>query len=137
MKPASMAKLLAEGAVTIAVPPPAPVRAPAKRAAPGRAPKSREVILAKQRRELARLDALHSTLAEKAASLIEDVSTLKDISEAAGALDRLGRITDRLIALERQAHGLDRPASAHESEFATLLKKAWERAYGTPPPDLV
>lgn len=124
-----MAQLLADGAVTITL--------PKKPKRPSPKPPTKDVILAKQRRELARLDALHTTLAEKVAALIEDVATLKDVSEAAGALDRLGRITDRLIALERQAHGLDRPATGLDSDFAALLKKAWERAYGTTPPDTV
>lgn len=113
-----------------AAPTSAPKRPPAKRV-----PKDR--ILEKQQRELARLDALHTILAERVAVLIEDVVSLKDVSEAASALDRLGRITDRLIALERQAHGLDRPATGLDADFANLLRKAWERAYGTPPPAAV
>ncbi len=128
----SMASLLADGTVTVT----SPAKPPPKRMTKRRPPTDKTVILAKQHRELARLDALHNTLAEKAGTLIDEVATMKDVSEAAGALERLGRITDRLIALERQAHGLDRPMASQDAEFATLLKKAWERAYGTSPPDL-
>ena len=131
MTPKPMAELLASGAVSVSEPAPVP-KAP--RPFPKKKP-TKDHILDKQRRELTRLDALHNTLAERVAALIEDVTTLKDVSEAAGALDRLGRITDRLIALERQAHGLDRPTSTFDADFANLLRKAWERAYGTTPPD--
>jgi hypothetical protein len=87
----------------------------------------------RQRRELTRLRGLHDSLSERVALLIQSVESLKEISEAAAALDRLGRITDRLVLMERQVLGLDKPADSLGDDFARLLKTAWERAYGAPP----
>ena len=96
-------------------------------------PSPKEVFNRRQRREVTRLRGLHDTLAERVSALIQDVDSLKEISEAAAALDRLGRITDRLVGLERQILGLDGPGDGLGDDFARLLKNAWERAYGTPP----
>ena len=89
----------------------------------------------RQRREVSRLRRLHDTLSERVAVLVQSVDSLKEISEAAAALDRLGRITDRLVEMERHMLGLDAPAALLGDDFARLLKNAWERAYGTTPPD--
>jgi len=89
----------------------------------------------RQRREVSRLRTLHDTLAERVSTLIQDVDSLKEVSEAAAALDRLGRITDRVVGLERQILGLDTVTDTLGDDFARLLKNAWERAYGTPPPE--
>ena len=96
-------------------------------------PSPKDSFNRRQRREIVRLRTLHDTLAERAAVLIRDVDSLKEISEAAAALDRLGRITDRLVLMERQILGLDLPPDSLGDDFARLLKNAWERAYGTPP----
>lgn len=98
-------------------------------------PSPKEVFNRRQRKEVTRLRSLHDTLAERVTVLIQDVDSLKEISEAAAALDRLGRITDRLVGLERQILGLDAPGDVLGDDFARLLKSAWERAYGTPPPE--
>ena len=87
----------------------------------------------RQRRELTRLRRLHDTLAERTSGLIQDVTTLKDVTEAANALERLGRITDRVSALERQVLGVADGPDPLGDDFARLLKNAWERAYGPPP----
>ena len=87
----------------------------------------------RQRRELTRLRRLHDTLAERTSGLIQDVTTLKDVTEAANALERLGRITDRVTELERQVLGVTNGADPLGDDFARLLKNAWERAYGPPP----
>lgn len=100
---------------------------------PKPAPSPKQAFDRRQRREVGRLRSLHDCLAEKASSLIGAVDLLKEISEAAAALDRLGRITDRLVGLERQILGLDTPPDTLGDDFARLLKNAWERAYGTPP----
>jgi len=96
-------------------------------------PTSKESFNRRQRRELTRLRVLHDCLSERATVLIEKVDSLKEISEAATALDRLGRITDRLVAMERDVLGLNQPADTLGDDFARLLKTAWERAYGAPP----
>ena len=98
-------------------------------------PTPQDAFNRRQRREVSRLRGLHDTLAERVAALIQDVGSLKEISEAAAALDRLGRITDRVVELERQLLGLDSAPQALGDDFARLLKNAWERAYGTPPPE--
>lgn len=98
-------------------------------------PPPQDAFNRRQRREVSRLRSLHDTLAERVAVLIQDVNSLKEISEAAVALDRLGRITDRVVDLERQMLGLDSPTQVLGDDFARLLKNAWERAYGTPPPE--
>ena len=96
---------------------------------------AKDVVDRRQRREVNRLRRLHDTLADRVATLVQDVDSLKEISEAAAALDRLGRITDRLALMERQLLGLDSPDQTLGDDFARLLKNAWERAYGPTPPE--
>ena len=90
-------------------------------------------VLRRHKREIARLVAHHDQLADRVGSLIADVATLKEVADATAALERLGRITERLIAMERDALGLDRPGDSLGADFAELLTKAWERMHGTPP----
>ncbi len=87
-------------------------------------------ILAKHRSDIARLQRLHNELIGKVRALVEGVGTLRELADAAAALERLGRITDRLITLERQVFHLDSIADGGRADFADTLKKAWDRVDG-------
>ncbi|MDA8230456.1 MAG: hypothetical protein M0006_03870 [Magnetospirillum sp.] len=94
-------------------------------------PDQADAVLRKQRRDIARLNAMQSALAEKSKALIDNVSNLRELADAAAALERLGRIAERLIPLERQAFHLDEAAEAGSPGLAELLKRARERLDGT------
>jgi len=93
----------------------------------GSAPAAEEDVGAKHRRDIARLSRLREGLAAKAARLVEAAESVRELADAAAAVERLGRITERLIALERQAHGLE-AEGANGADFAETLRKARERA---------
>ena len=92
-----------------------------------------EAIRGKHRRAVLRLNRLHDNLADKAAGLVEAAGSVRELADAAAAIERLGRIAERLIALERQVFGLDDVAAAEIGDgLAETLRKARERA-GLPP----
>lgn len=64
-------------------------------------------VVFRHRRDIAKLDALKTRLAEKAETLIEKVADLKDLGDAVAAVEGLGRTQAKLIPLERQAFSLD------------------------------
>ena len=92
-----------------------------------------EAIRGKHRRAVLRLNRLHDDLADKAVGLVEAAASVRELADAAAAIERLGRIAERLIALERQVFGLDDTTAAEISDdLAEALRKARERA-GLPP----
>lgn len=64
-------------------------------------------IVLRHRRDIAKLDALRTKLAEKAETLLDGVANIGDLGDAAQAIESLSRTMGRLVPLERQAFNLD------------------------------
>ncbi len=89
-------------------------------------------IVRKHQRAVGRLNRLHDDLADKAAPLVEGAASVRELADAAAAIERLGRIAERLITLERQVFGLDDISPAGDDGLAESLRKARQRADTTP-----
>jgi len=96
-------------------------------------PDGRQSMLDRHRRDIGRLNALQEELAQKARAMVEAAGTLRELADAAAAIERLGRITDRLITLERQACDVGAPGKPG-SGIAEALKKARRRAQAADAP---
>lgn len=85
-----------------------------------------EVIRQHQKR-LSTLNDLSDRLARRADALIESVTTLEDLGDAAQAVESLGRTTGRLIPLERQVFNLDAPEDKTVNDRADDARAEMER----------
>ncbi len=79
----------------------------------------------RRERDIKRLSRLRDTLSIKARTLVETAQSVREIADAASAVERLGRITARLMDLERRN---EPPApQGGDTALAHLLKKARDR----------
>jgi hypothetical protein len=64
-------------------------------------------VVLRHRKDIGKLDALKGKLIEKAEAVIEAMTSLDNLVDAAQVIESLGRTQSRLIPLERQAFSLD------------------------------
>ena len=84
-------------------------------------------IVLRHRRDIAKLDALRTKLAEKAETLLDTVASIDALGNAAQAVESLGRTMARLVPLERQAFNLD--AQPEGGGADTLSKEQRDAAF--------
>jgi len=99
-------------------------------------------VVMSHRRDITRLSELRTTLADRLASYLSgdtlDGPALGEKESPAELLERLSRVTARIIPLERQAYGLDAPEAVDPRTAPTVptmeelraRKLEWARAHG-------
>ena len=90
-------------------------------------------MLLKQRKAVTRLNRLHDKLADKARIMVDDATSLKELADASAAVERLTRITEKVISLERLVFGMDTASETATAGLAEALRRARERCEAFPP----